>query len=345
MNRILWLIILLVFLFAEIQAQQTNLVSLRGRHQIDFQQDTSIEVWTIVALEVPLLVYSNSGQLLAFICKGDTLKINGNSYNDNGKTKFEKILIMPGTEKSGIWELRTKNKFPQGGVPAEIIPIEKEIDFRGSVILIILSILTIVALTRLFNNFSYSFITQPFISIGKISILEQFSTGFFPLIFLFLFLGLSFLIGLLIDLGIYGEYSFGLSLGGYFFYTISTKVSFLIYAICFVLIKFILYNFLGYLARSEELAQLLFSANLIISSILLLIATVLISLTGFENLLFTYPQIVPVIFFIFAAFFGIGMVLTHLNMGVKVPVSVRFFGIVAMEILPTIFIGKIIVTG
>ena len=309
--------------------------------RVDISTFNRNDVLLFEAVESGLCFYSDSGLFISFLAKGESQE-----FRVGGIKKFGSgIWVYPAVEKPADWRFRVVASELPGGKPIEMVPGKKVVKERPSIALILIFLFLVLAFIRVLNNYSYSFLIQPLTSFGRGQALEQFSSGLFPIIFLSVFIGFSVLLGYVIDLVIPGEFAIAYSGGGFLIGLIPTPGIFFLLALAFIIVRFLFYNFLSFLTGEKELGAILFSSALILGSILLIILTIIVSIVGFENFVYVHPRIVAFIFIIFAALFGIGMLLTHLNMGTKIPISVRFFGIVAMEILPTVFIVKVLIEG
>ncbi len=255
------------------------------------------------------------------------------------------LSIIP--DKAGLnsWSLKKIFQDNDLGQTQQYPLIVKENAETGALVIVLVILLFIVALIRVINNFSYSFFVQPFLALGKVSWLDQYSSGIFPVVLLSFLLVFSFLMGWTLDLCLSPDSQMRFLGYGFLFSALPSSISLLLFTLAFIFFKFLAYNFLGYLSKDKEFSNSLFTTFLVLANILLLLMNLLIVLAGFSHLLLDQPEIVPMIFFIFAAIFGIGMIFSHLNIGGSIPISIRFFGIVAMEILPTIFIVKILFKG
>ena len=309
---------------------------------LDLGSDESlIGIW-VYAEKTPLLISSDSLGVVKVIGEGDSAWIDKNL----AILSQDLILsIIPKEAGSNSWSLEKLFDDNYLGQTQQYPLIVKKSANTGALVTVLVILLFIVALIRVINNFSYSFFVQPFVALGKVSWLDQYSSGIFPVVLLSLLLVFSFLTGWTLDLCLSPESQLRFLGFGFLFSALPSSISLLLFTLTLIFFKFLAYNFLGYLSKDKEFSNSLFTTFLVLGNILLLLMNLLIVLAGFAHLLLDQPEIVPMIFFIFAAIFGIGMVFSHLNVGGNIPISMRFFGIVAMEILPTIFIVKILFKG
>ncbi len=311
-----------------------------GQKRLTWDSEFDRSTYRIKAIKSGLSLFSDSGELLTFVPKEEFIDVNLGQFNNQ-----HGILVVPDSEKKGAWEYSRFQPDPIGGRPATVHPGKRIFRNDDALLISFLFFFLVIALIRVLNSYSYSFLVQPITTFGRGLDLERFSSGVFPIIFLGVFIGFSTLLGFVLDLVIPGVYSFEISSGGFIVGETPSAWVFFLLSLAFVIVRFVFYNLLSFITDDKSLGTILFSSSLIMASVLLIFLTILVSLLGFGNFVYDHPRIVAFIFIIFAALFGIGMLFTHLNMGIKVPVSVRFFGIVAMEILPTVVIVKVLFEG
>lgn len=332
-----WLVILFPMLVFSAGKKETRKFSGKGVISLEGKEGVT---FVVKARDYSLALFDDQDLMMGFVPHGDSLVLSALELQGKSSLSF-----VPGSERIGYWELTEQVGVPPGGRPMSTEVGFKKENIKPYLLLAFVFIAVVLAIFRILNNYSFSYITLPVSSIGKIFVFDQFSSGVFPLIFLGVFLGFSALLGFILDLVLPGKFELGLTGGGFLVGHLPTSLSFFLLALVFVIVRFLFYNFLSYLVSSKELGNSLFSSALILGTILLIFLSILILLVGFPYFVYPLTKIVPFIFTIFAALFGIGMLLTHLNLGLGVPVSVRFFGIVAMEILPTVLIVKVLIEG